>query len=47
MKAISGFFGGCIHNLEAITKKLTTTLAVQMQTPHTASYLEKTDNYLS
>lgn len=46
IQAISRFFGGCIHNLEAITKRLTTTLAVQMQAPETSKYLERTDQLL-
>lgn len=47
MRAMSRFFGGCIHNIEAITKRLTTSLAVQMQTPETRAYLDKTDAALA
>lgn len=47
MRAMSRFFGGCIHNIEAITKRLTTSLAVQMQTPETNAYLDKAEAALA
>jgi uncharacterized membrane protein required for colicin V production len=41
MEAIQMFLGGCVHNIEEIIKKLTTTLAVQVQAPHTDAFLDK------
>lgn len=40
MEAISLFFGGCVYNIEAITKKVTTTIAVQLEAPKTLEFLE-------
>ena len=47
LEAISRFFGGCVQNIEDITKKLTTTLAVQLQSPHSLTYLTTSQDFYS
>ena len=42
LDAISRFFGGCVENVEDITKKLTTTLTVQLETPESVGVLDAT-----
>ena len=39
---MSRFLGGCVENVEDITKKLTTTLAVQLETPASVGVLDAT-----
>ena len=43
LDALSRCLGGCVENVEAITKKLTTTLAVQLETPASVGVLDATE----
>ena len=45
LNAITRFFGGCVQNVEDLTKKLTTTLAVQLETPECVEYLTKSQGF--
>ena len=42
LDSISRFFGGCVENIEDTTKKLTTTLTVQLETPESVGVLDNT-----
>lgn len=45
LDAITRFFGGCVQNVEDKTKKLTTTLTVQLETPECVEYLNNSAEF--
>jgi len=45
LDAITRFFGGCVQNVEDLTKKLTTTLTVQLETPECVEYLSQSQGF--